>query len=271
MKEVTNMTTKIYTEIWEPYHGCLQDCPGCQAATLLRRLGGHRDLAYYMCQEDDPETGKLHILEKPMRDEVTGVAEDYPFAFDPTFSRYRLADLFSIPRPSNVFVCGKGDLFAPWVPDQIIAEILDAARKTPAHNYLFLTRFPERYAALPYALPNFLFGAYIDSQQQLRDMMGVSMPRLRYLSIDPLKERIDLQEYLNHPSCKLEWIVLETRTTFTHKDAGPQKRWMLDLIRVCAKHGIPLFMEDRLKMITEGILVQQLHPMLQQIHDAQIY
>lgn len=258
------MRAKIYTDTWDPFHGCLNNCLGCRAAAQIRQSGGHRDLLYYMHQEQPPETGELHILDAPMLDEVTGKPEDYPFAFDPTFSRYRLKELLSFTKPSNILVCEKGDLFAPWVPDQVVLEILDTARKASLHNYLFLSRFPERYKALSDIPPNFLFGAVIDSPQQLQNAADASA-KVRYLVIDPLKEQIDLEKVMERFSKKPEWVVLETMTK-TVTITASRKKQLGTLVETCTQNEIPVFVEDQLQMLMGESLPQQLHPLFLKNH-----
>jgi protein gp37 len=48
-------------------------------------------------------------------------------------------------KPANISVCSMADLFEEWVPDEWIKEVLAACAAAPWHNYMFLTKNPERY------------------------------------------------------------------------------------------------------------------------------
>lgn len=86
----------------------------------------------------------LYVLDTPMLNE-NGNPLVYPFGFDPTLHRYRLDYLEKLKMGNNIFVGAMADVFGNWVPDEWILEIFNICRKSSIHNYLFLTKNPERY------------------------------------------------------------------------------------------------------------------------------
>ena len=266
-----NTKIETFTDSWNPIQGCLNNCRYCYARILAKRFGGHRDLAYYMCQEGEFETGGNHVLDEPMRDEVTKEAEAYPFGFDPTFCRFRLKGPSEIKRPGNIFVGSMGDVFGPWVPDGWISDVMQAAIDVPRHNYCFLTKYPDRYNQLPAYPDNFLFGASVDTQQRMIDTLNTCSSSIRFLSIEPIQEQIDLGHYVNNAVRKPEWIIIGSETGRTQGHVAAQKEWIDEICKVCTQHQIPLYMKKGFKTkqgsfymveLMGDSFVQQYHPMI---------
>jgi len=266
-----NTKIETFTDTWNPIQGCLNKCRYCYADNLAKRFGGHRSLAYYMCQEGAFETGELHVLDVPMRDEVTKEAEAYPFGFDPTFCRFRLKMPAEIKRPGNIFVSSMGDMFGPWIPDSWIDEVLTAALETPRHNFCFLTKFPDRYNSLPSVPDNFLFGATIDTNERLLNTLAVTTPAIRFLSIEPLLERIEIEHYFTHAAKVPEWIIVGSETGRVPGHIDAQYDWVRDILEVCQAHNVPLYMKNGFKTKSGSTymrelmgdeFVQQYHPTL---------
>ena len=100
--------------------------------------------------------GKIHELEEPAVVTETGKKSPYPFDFEPTFHKYRLNE-YQNKKGRNIFVCSMADLFGDWVPDEWIEEVFKACHDATQHNYLFLTKNPERYAELGMPCDNYLW------------------------------------------------------------------------------------------------------------------
>lgn len=114
---------------WNPVTGCLHGCEYCYARGIANRFGFHAS---------EPDINERVLLEIP----VSGEKKiPYPFDFQPTFHKYRLNEYMG-KKGRNIFVCSMADLFGKWVPDDWKIEVLEACRKAPQHNYLFLTKDP---------------------------------------------------------------------------------------------------------------------------------
>lgn len=123
---------------WNPVTGCLHGCEYCYAYGIAKRFGKY----YPDYSEFHRKNPMLHILDNP----IDGTP--YPFEFDPTLYGYRL-DEYKNKKGRNIFVCSMADLFGKWVPDDWKIEVLEACKKAPQHNYLFLTKDPIGYSIWP--------------------------------------------------------------------------------------------------------------------------
>lgn len=94
---------------WNPVTGCLHGCEYCYARAMAKRF---------------PAV--------------------YPNGFEPMFYKDRL-NQFDNCKGRNIFVCSMGDLFGDFIPDEWIEKVLDKCEQNQQHNYLFLTKNPERY------------------------------------------------------------------------------------------------------------------------------
>lgn len=140
---------------WNPVTGCLHGCEYCYARQIAERFGGGCHVAPHYHDVEDPveNVGVIyeyssktnHVLDRPYFDAKLQRTAPYPFYFDPTFHRYKL-DEYVNKKGRNIFVCSMADLFGKWVPDDWKIEILEACRKAPQHNYLFLTKDPIGYS-----------------------------------------------------------------------------------------------------------------------------
>lgn len=122
---------------WNPVTGCRHDCSYCYARRIAHRFAAKGDMCRYGC-------GETVELDEPYR--KNGAVVPYPADFVPTLHRYLLDDPASRLKPQNIFTCSMGDLFGEWVPQDWINEVIEACRKAPQHNYLFLTKNPIRYS-----------------------------------------------------------------------------------------------------------------------------
>lgn len=130
--------TKIETfdSTWSPVTGCLHGCEYCYARNIAHRFDGGKKLKY----------GNRTVLDEPVI--IDGKKAAYPYGFTPTFHRYRLNDYIG-KKGRNIFVCSMADLFGKWVPDEWKIEVLEACKKAPQHNYIFLTKDPIGYCIWP--------------------------------------------------------------------------------------------------------------------------
>lgn len=248
---------------WNPVTGCLNKCEYCYARGIASRFGGHWD-------ENNLRhlgaNGNIHVLEESMCKHTTGKNRDcpvhniqapYPYGFDPTFHRYRLED-YRQKKGRNIFVCSMADLFGDWVPDPWIEEVFAACEAAPQHNYIFLTKNPQRYLDLEIAgkLPhkeNMWFGTTITNKDMVFAWFNNEVKFHWFLSIEPILE--DLEELKS--DVMPEWIIIGAETGHRKDKVIPMREWIESIVEQCKEADIPVFMKSSLTDIWGEALIQE--------------
>lgn len=231
---------------WNPVTGCKHECKYCYARRIAERFGDTKS-----------QSGKNHEIEAPKRYMEDKKTRPYPFGFDPTLHRYRL-DEYVNKKGRNIFVCSMADLFGAWVPDEWIKEVFGACKQSPQHNYLFLTKNPERYIELekdrrlPWA-DNFWFGS---SVTKLTDKYTWFTEKKFhwFLSVEPILE--DLGP-MDEDAPKPEWVIVGAETGNRKDKVVPDRKWIESLLNECRKYEIPIFMKSSLADIWGEPLIQE--------------
>ena len=232
---------------WNPVTGCLHECEYCYARGITNRFGKNLpDFSDFASKNNG-----LHLLEN----KIDGTP--YPFGFEPTFHAYRLND-YAEKKGRNIFVCSMADLFGDWVPEEWIREVFKACENAPQHNYLFLTKNPNRYIELEKdrKLPwtdNFWFGS---SVTKLSDKYAwFSEKKFHwFLSVEPILE--DLGQ-MGEETSKPEWVIVGAETGRRKDKVVPDRKWIESLLIECRKYNIPVFMKSSLADIWGEPLIQE--------------
>jgi len=136
---------------WNPITGCLHQCEYCYAKGIANRFKSngslHQHGNWVMMLEshyEHPKIKGIYDIRKPLcRGTVKHYGKDlpleishYPFGFAPTFHRYRLSEPAKTKKPQTVFVGSMADVFGEWIPDEWIAEIVNACRNAGVPVFL---------------------------------------------------------------------------------------------------------------------------------------
>lgn len=260
---------------WNPVTGCLHKCRYCYAREITRRFSGGNlniDGTQHMPGRDSNfeilSNGLLAELESPLYKKSSKgniIIAPYPYGFYPTFHKYRLAEPINKRKSQNIFVCSMADLFGDWVPDEWINQVFKACRKAPQHNYLFLTKNPERYESLVYPLPNnFWFGITATDQDSFHSALGSIMQHTvnndmyfnHFLSIEPIQEKIIINELDGYFSL-VDWVIIGAETGNHKGKIIPKREWIEHIVNRCKSKGIPVFMKASLHDIWGKKLIQE--------------
>ena len=258
---------------WNPVTGCKGGCDYCYARSIANRFGGWTTGGVETTQNffSDPP-----VLDSPLlleRKSGKVVKAPYPFAFTPTFHRYRLEEPLKKRKGQNIFVGSMADLFGRWVPTKWIVEVLDICRKAPQHNYLFLTKFPERYVELDHLalLPheeNFWYGATITNAKQMKraaDSIGQLRQEVRsFFSMEPLMEDVARSEAweMSYNGAYANWIIIGAMTGPGSESQQPCREWVERIVddaknELSPFYPIPVFMKDNLRKVWGRDLIQE--------------
>ncbi len=234
---------------WNPITGCRHDCPYCYARTMTTRFAGDVRLnkmatqEYHLVAAADASQ-ELYVLDQPMLNE-TGNPLVYPFGFEPTLHRYRMDILNKLKMGNNILVGAMADIFGKWIPDNWIKDIITICINNFQHNYLFLTKNPERYKILDSAgfLPtdkNLWYGSTLTKPE---DKYFTSKVHNTFWSIEPIHAPFRL---LKRDSTFPNWIIVGAETGRRKNKIVPKKEWIENIVEECEKAGIPIFMKNNL-------------------------
>ncbi len=221
---------------WNPVTGCKHGCEYCYARSIAHRFDG---------------------------------TKMYPNGFEPMFWASRLGIPGKWKEPKNIFVCSMADLFGSWVPDGWIKTIFEICRRTERHNYLFLTKNPERFSELVRKgaiLPsdrNFWFGTTAVNDAQPVFIGGYSLHT--FLSIEPIMGPFDTDKFNFR---YFEWVIIGAETGRRKEKVIPERKWIEQVCSIADRDGAKVFMKDSLvPIVGEENMRRELPDSLRR-HDA---
>jgi len=272
-------TTKIqWTDrTWNPTRGCTMVSPGCSQCYAMRQ-------AHRFNGSGQPYEGLTRMTEHgPV---WTGDVRLVPEALlEPL--RWR--------KPARIFVNSMSDLFYESVPDEFIDRVFAVMALTPRHTYQLLTKRPEwmreylsnlnyrkeqvgveaelmsgfdRYATdspanCAWPLPNVHLGVSVENRATAEERIPILLETpaaLRFLSVEPLLEGVDISWYLKPRSCRPDplsptfAIVKEVATpaidwVIVGGESGPNARpcnidWIRWIVGECRTAGVPVFVKQ---------------------------
>jgi protein gp37 len=200
-----------------------------------------------------------------------------------TLHRERLDQPLHWRRPRTVFVCSRSDLFHEAVPDEFIAKLFAKIARCPQHTFLLLTKRPARMAELvgflvrpgldlggapTWPLPNVYLGVSVEDQATADERIPelLKCPGNRWLSIEPMLERLDVQRWLSGdcedcdgegcnplgetcPSCHgqsyfhaIDWLVVGGESGPRHRPC--EVAWIESIADQCRAAGVPCYIKQ---------------------------
>ena len=139
----------------------------------------------------------------------------------------------------NVFVCSMADLFGRWVPQEWIDAVFDSCRESPQWNYLFLTKFPQRYSGLRFPETSWV-GTTVDEQKRVANaekaFRKIKVP-VKWLSVEPMREPLQFTDL-----SMFDWVVIGGQS----KSSGapeffPDFWWVHELIGDAHRAGCKVY------------------------------
>lgn len=212
---------------WNPITGCKHDCPYCYARDIANR---------FYPQKFEPSVYPERFL-APGNTKVPATAEG-----DVAFK--------------NVFTCSMADLFGRWVPLEWIEWVMEVVADNAQWNFLFLTKFPQRFAELGELPPNAWMGTTVDCQSRVKNAekaFSKVKGGTKWLSVEPMLTPIkfDKLELFN-------WVVIGGSSPSAKTPAWvPPFDWVADLHAQARKAGCTVYHKDNLKMNDDAFRLRE--------------
>jgi protein gp37 len=200
---------------WNPVTGCEHTCVYCYA----------RDIANMRFPEKFAPTYHPNRLGAPRNTKVPDVS--------------LIADPIEKVGWKNVFVCSMADLFGRWVPREWIDAVFDSCARNPQWNYLFLTKFPQRYVDLDFP-PTSWVGTTVDEQKRVANaekaFKKIKVP-VKWLSVEPMREPLQFTDL-----SMFDWVVIGGQSRSSGApEFFPPFDWVNNLIYLAHKSGCKVY------------------------------
>lgn len=215
---------------WNPLRGCTrisEGCRNCYAENMAGRFSGF----------GNPYHGVVRIGADGPR--WTGVVRRIPEKMDEPL-RWR--------RPRRIFVNSMSDTFHALVDDLTIGEIWDVMRRAPRHTFMVLTKRAERMHSWcskfdDNPLVNVSVGVSIENQRAVDERMSFIVDTVaasRFLSVEPLLERVDLSAGLR--TGRIDLVIVGGESG---REARPcDVAWIRSVVEQCARFDVPCFVKQ---------------------------
>lgn len=259
-------------ETWNPIVGCSRislGCRNCYAATAAASVRLQQFFQYQKVKDWD------------------GLVE---------FVENQLVKPLSWKKPKRIFVCSMSDLFHENVPDEWIDKVLGIAAMCPQHTFQVLTKRPERalkyfqdrhrarwithrvtdtirdesnplhfkfgiqQVSISLPLPNVWIGVTCENQAMANKRIPIlsEIPAaVRFLSCEPLLEKIDLSEFFGLYEYDEEKFALKVGSRWEFSpdwvivggESGKGARpchidWVQSLAQQCKAAKVPVFVKQ---------------------------
>ena len=215
---------------WNPVWGCRNHCEYCYARGMAKRFWKK------MWMIEANHQWKEHPNWAWTGDHLEGLKD-----FKPTFLNAQFEK--KLPKkPQRIFVGSMSEI-AHWEPEWV-EMVIEKVKQYPQHAFQFLTKHQEFYSEWIWP-KNCWLGVTITRQEDLcNDILFdnfLNHDNVKYLSIEPILEVINLK-YLD----KLNWIIIGAETGNRKGKVIPNLDWVLEIIRYCEHHKIPVYVKDNL-------------------------
>lgn len=243
---------------WNPVTGCYHECKYCYARRMAARFGDFLRIDGSNIKTVNGRNGELCV------EVAYKTANPYPEKFTPTLHKQRLRD-YEKKRGRNIFVCSMADLLGDWVPDAWIDAVFEECERAPQHNYLFLTKNPDRYISLDMNGrllhgANMWYGLTVSDKKQAEAAMitaDMTEEAGAFLSIEPILEDVLTDDLKTIIANFVDWVIIGAETGNRKGKVIPERKWIENIVELCREWEKPVFMKDSLSEVWGEQLIRE--------------
>ena len=219
---------------WNPVWGCRNHCEYCYARAIAKRFWKK------MWMIEANHQWKKHPDWAWTGDHLEGLKD-----FKPTWLQAQFEKKF--PKKSQrIFVGSMSEIY--YWNKEWIEIVIEKVKQYPQHTFQFLTKDSYTYHnyRFYYFPKNCWLGVTITKEKDLKNISHrfiYSNNNITYLSIEPILEYIkpSLINTLN-----IDWVIIGAETGNRKGKVIPNLDWVLEIVRYCEHHKIPVYIKDNL-------------------------
>lgn len=175
---------------------------------------------------------------------MKGIRRRFPEVHDhPPRMNYKEL-MWNPPEDAKVFVCSSLDLFHPDIPNEWIAQVINAAIDNPQATYQFLTKNAARYAGFKFP-QNCWLGTTVDgllhTRRNLYYIRELDVPNIKFVSFEPLKA-YPMSEW---QIADVDWIIIGADSR--RGAEKPRQRWADCLRAIAGNNDTAVWIKDNYK------------------------
>ena len=231
------MTNKIgwCDMTWNPVWGCRNHCEYCYARRIAKRFAG------VIAEKEIDEIYGGSIDSNSLIAFYDEKKEDIK-NFKPTFLHSQFNKKFP-KKPQRIFVGSMSEIYY-W--DEVwVEKVIEKIKQYPQHTFQFLTKYPEEVYANWVWPKNCWLGITVTKETDMykTDWHYLYGNNNYFISFEPLLEEINLH-FLN-PKI-IDWVIIGAETGNRKEKVIPNLDWVLEIVRYCEHHKIPVYIKDNL-------------------------
>ena len=220
---------------WNPVWGCRNHCEYCYARIFANRFYKETAKKEYLYIHKYLINSRIEheVLENGLKNFKLTFLKSH---FDKKFPK----------KPQRIFVGSMSEIYY-W--DEVwIEKVIEKVKQYPQHTFQFLTKDSYTYHnyRFYYFPKNCWLGVTITKEKDLKNISHrfiYSNNNITYLSIEPILEYIkpSLINTLN-----IDWVIIGAETGNRKGKVIPNLDWVLEIVRYCEHHKIPVYIKDNL-------------------------
>ena len=249
---VLNPDNKTLGWVWNVITGCVNHingmCKGGNFPCYAYQLANGRLKGRYLAN---------HWIPDSLRGTDTDVLEALLDPFYPRFWPERLEEI----KPSGAwwdtlggrqakgrFTCDMSDMFGIGVPEDWTREIMEVIKSDPLDRFYLLTKQSQNLAAWNPFPENAWVGITatgIKAYKQALTGLAITQARIKYLSFEPLLERIPMSPPYSLDKFEIQWVIIG-QCTPVKNSTKPSIESVREIVEACDKANIPCFLKYNL-------------------------